>query len=163
MTQSAETIWIWSNKFIQIMETLTTLTNSTALTVGISLSCSVAYVITRFKSDIDKKFMKAQSLHQHLFRFFPAFCFVTSFKHSRVQTAVFPFFYFYRYYVHFRTLPVSWGFFSWHWFNWKEIKWMNNSAVSHQSFMENILNNAFWAFINHLHFVIKYSKWDGTQ
>lgn len=44
-------------------------TNSTALTVGISLSCSVAYVITRFKSDIDKKFMKAQSLHQHLFRF----------------------------------------------------------------------------------------------
>lgn len=23
--QSAETIWIWSNKFIQIMETLTTL------------------------------------------------------------------------------------------------------------------------------------------
>lgn len=138
-------------------------TNSTALTVGISLSCSVAYVITRFKSDIDKKFMKAQSLHQHLFRFFPAFCFVTSFKHSRVQTAVFPFFYFYRYYVHFRTLPVSWGFFSWHWFNWKEIKWMNNSAVSHQRFMENILNNAFWAFINHLHFVIKYSKWDGTQ
>lgn len=140
-------------------------TNSTALTVGISLSCSVAYVITRFKSDIDKKFMKAQSLHQHRFRFIPAFCFVTSFKHSRVQTAVFPFFYFYRYYmyVHFRTLPVSWGFFSWHWFNWTEIKLMNNSAVSHQSFMENIVNNAFWAFINHLRFVIKYSKWDGTQ
>lgn len=115
-------------------------TNSTALTVGISLSCSVAYVITRFKSDIDKKFMKAQSLHQHLFRFFPAFCFVTSFKHSRVQTAVFPFFYFYQYYVHFRTLPVSWGFFL-----DTDLIGKNNSAVSHQSYMENIviLNNAF--------------------
>lgn len=81
-------------------------------------------------------------------------------KNSRAQTAGLQFFYFYQYFVHFQTLPVSCLF--WHWFNWKEIKIINNSAVSHQSLMENILNNAFWAFINHLRFVIKYWKWNHT-